>query len=295
MTRSPAPFTLGDAGAALAVVLLWGLNFVAVKISLTVLPPFLVAGLRFAFVGACLAPFFRPRLEQFPGVALVAVVLGVGHFGLLFFGISGMHAATAAIITQLGVPFSVVLAWVVFGDRPAPWRVAGTVLAFGGVALLAGEPSLPHWGPLAAAVVAMVAWACSNVQVKRLGPLNPLALNGWMALLASPMLLGLSWLVEDHQTDAVIQAVHTPRIWAAMAFTAIGSSLVAYTCWYRLLARHAMDRVVPLTLLAPVVGVTGGCLLLGEAATWQKLVGGAITVAGVALVQFMGKQPHQRQ
>ncbi|MBX9635788.1 MAG: EamA family transporter, partial [Magnetospirillum sp.] len=65
-------------------------------------------------------------------------------------------------------------------------------------------------------------------------------------------------------------------------------SLVAYSLWYRLLARHSMNQIVPITLLGPVVGVASGVMLLGEPLSWQKLVGGAITIAGVAVVQLIG-------
>ncbi|MCR6633018.1 MAG: EamA family transporter [Magnetospirillum sp.] len=277
-----------DLLAALTVVTLWGLNFIAVKVAVAVLPPFLLTGLRFAGVALALAPFFRPRRDQIKGILGVGLVLGCGHFGLLFLGISGMDAATAAIVTQLGVPFSALLAWIAFGEKLSPARAVGLALAFSGVALLVGEPSLPHWGPLAVSVLAMLAWALSNVQVKRLGHIEPLALNGWMALFASPMLLALSLAVESGQQQALLRAATDWKVLAGTAYTVIASSLVAYSLWYRLLARHPMNRVVPITLLGPVVGVAGGVLALGEPLGWHKLVGGALTIAGVAAVELVG-------
>lgn len=288
--------TIGDRLTALLVVTLWGMNFVAVKIALTVLPPFLLTGLRFAIVALCLAPFFRPAKAQLPGIAGIGLVLGCGHFGLLFFGLSGMDAATTAIVTQLGAPFSALLAWIVLGEGLGLARGLGMVMAFLGVALLAGEPSLPHWMPLVVAVLGMLAWAISNVQVKRLGRIKPLVLNGWMALFAAPMLLALSFGVETGQGAALVKAAADWRVMAGLAYTVIASSLVAYTLWYRLLARHSMNQIVPITLLGPVVGVASGVLVLGEPLSWQKLVGGAITIAGVAVVQLIGGvQPPQEE
>lgn len=277
-----------DLATALLVATLWGVNFVAVKTALTVLPPFLLTGLRFAGVALALVPFYRPARSQILGIAAIGAVLGCGHFGLLFFGLAGMDAATTAIVTQLGVPFSALLAWAVFGEKLGPARGLGLVLAFAGVALLAGEPSLPHWGPLAVAVLSMLCWAISNVQVKRLGAVPPLALNGWMALFASPMLLALSAGVEHGHAAALARAAGDWKILAAMTYTVIASSLVAYSLWYRLLARNPMNRVVPITMLAPVIAVTSGVTVLGETLTWQKLVGGALTIAGVAVVQLIG-------
>lgn len=258
------------------------------KTALGALPPFLLTALRFALVGLVLAPFHRPNRAQLPAIAAIALVLGCGHFGLLFLALSGMDAASTAIVTQLGVPFSALLAWAVFGEKLGAARGLGLVLAFTGVTLLAGEPSLPHWAPLAIGVASMACWALSNVQVKRLGSIPPLALNGWMSLFAAPMLLVLSLLTEHGQTQALTTAAATPKVMLGVAYTVIASSLVAYTLWYQLLARHPMNRVVPVTLLGPVIGVAAGVLVLGEPLGWHKLVGGALTVAGVAVVQLLG-------
>ncbi|OAN67604.1 DMT family transporter [Magnetospirillum moscoviense] len=283
---------LKDGLTALVVVTLWGLNFIAVKVALTVLSPFLLCSLRFFLVALLTVAFFRPQAYQLPRIAGLALVLGVGHFGLLFWGVAGMDAATAAIVTQLGVPFSVLLAWAFFGDRLGLRRGAGLVAAFSGVALLAGEPQLPATAPLVVAVIAMAAWAVSNIQVKKLGDIHPLALNGWMGLMTAPLLAGISLATESGQ-GAALAAMTWPVV-AAVAYTTIGSSLVAYTLWYRLVSRHDLSRLVPITLLGPVIGVAGGVLALGEVLTWQKVVGGAITVAGVALVQLAGQRGGER-
>jgi O-acetylserine/cysteine efflux transporter len=279
---------LRDLLAALTVVVLWGLNFVAAKTALAVVPPLLLTSIRFFCVALVLVPFFRPRLEQLPGIAGIGLMLGCGHFGLLLVGLSGMDAATTAIVTQLGVPFSVLLAWLAFGESLGVARVLGLIMAFAGVALLAGEPTLPHWLPFAIAVISMVCWAISNVQVKKLGSIPPLALNGWMALFAAPMLLVMSLATESGHGEALARALEHWPVLAGLAYTIIASSLVAYSLWYRLLARHSMSQVVPVTLLGPVVGVVSGVTMLGEPLTWQKLVGGAITIAGVAAVQLVG-------
>ncbi len=274
-----------DWASATLVVVLWGLNFVAVKTALITLPPFLLTSLRFAITAFVLAPFFRPRREQIPAIALVGLVLGIGHFGLLFYGVAGMDAATAAIAVELAIPFSALLARFFFNEILGTGRTVGMVVAFVGVALLAGEPHLPGMAPFAAVVVSGFAWALAQVAIKRLGTIEPLALNGWMALFASPLLLACSVAFEHDQTAAL--AATGVSGWSGVAYTVIGSTLIAYTLWYRLIARHPMNQVVPFTLLGPVVGLAGGVMLLGEPLTWHKMVGGALTVLGVAVVQLL--------
>ena len=129
-----------DTATALLVVFLWGLNFVAGKLALAELPPFALTTIRFSVAGLLLAPLFRARLEQIPRLAILAATLGVGHFALLFVGLRDADAGSAAVTIQLGVPFSVLLAWAWFGDRPDRRCVIGMALAFAGVALLAGAP-----------------------------------------------------------------------------------------------------------------------------------------------------------
>lgn len=284
MTRLPA----ADLAAAVAVVVIWGLNFVAGKLALAAMPPLLVTGIRFLGVALVLAPLFRPRRDQVPGLVVLAALLGVGHFGLLFVGLDGLDAAAAAVLVQLGVPFSVLMAWAWFGDRPDNRRLAGIGLALAGVAVLALESERASLGSVLLMVVAMALWAASNIQVKRLGQLSPLAMNGWVSAFGAPMVLGLSGVFEHDQLRAVEGAGWVA--WAALGYTTLFSSVVAYTLWYRLLARHSVSRVAPYMLLGPVIGFAGGVFLLGEPASLYKIVGGLLTVAGVAVIEF-GPKP----
>lgn len=290
MTGS-ARFTPADWAAALAVSLLWGGNVVAVKVATLSLPPFLLTGMRFALVALVLAPLFRPRLDQMRAVLGLAVVLGIGHFGLLFVAISGMDSASAGIAVQLATPFSALVAWLAYREALGWARAVGMTVAFAGVVVLAGEPHVTSLAPLLLMVVSTLAWAVSNVMIKRVGAVHPLAINGWVALFAFPMLLALSALTEtDHWSR--IQATTTAG-WAGLAYTTIGSTLIAYTLWYQLVAKHSLNRVVPFTLLGPGVGLFGGVLLLGEPLTWHKLLGAGLTVAGVAVIQLWPRRKRE--
>lgn len=283
-----------DWAGALAVAMLWGGNVVAVKVAVETLPPFLLMGIRFSIVALLLAPFFRPRRAQVPGLLALALVLGVGHFGLMFLAISGMDAATAAVAVQMTIPFSAVLAWLVYREALGWARTLGVGLAFAGILLLAGEPHASGVWPLAVMAVSTLCWAVSNVMIKRVGLIDPLTINGWVALFAAPVLFVCSALFEQGQAEAI--AATGLVGWAGLAYTVIGASLIAYTLWYWLVRRHSLNRIVPFTLLGPAVGITGGVLLLGEPLTWQKLVGGLLTVGGVAAVQmWSGKRKGQAE
>lgn len=273
-----------DTLLATIVVVVWGINFVAAKIGTHEFPPLLFTALRFGVVALAVVPFCPRPKGRMGLVALLSLVLGVGHFGILFVSMRGLDAATAAIVLQLCVPFASLVAALVYKERLGRDGTAGMALAFIGVALLAGEPGRPNLWSLGLAVAASMAWAWSNVVVKRIGSIDPLILNGWVCLLAIPQLLVLSLLTEHGQMESLPHA--TWMGWGAVAFTAVVSSLVAYTLWYRLIARLPVNDVVPFTLLSPVIGVASGVMLLGEPLGLHKLAGGALTILGVAIVQF---------
>ena len=275
-----------DWTAAIAVVLIWALNFIVGKVAVMQLPPLLMMAVRFALVAALLAPFLRPMTGRWPLVAAIAVVLGGLHFGLMFSGLRGVGAGPAAIAIQLTVPFSALLALLFYREKLGLWQLAGMAVAFVGIYLLAGEPthapSLPHFLMV---VAAAFAWAVANVLIKRLGPVNPFTLNAWVALLACPQLLLASLLTEQGQV-AALQAANW-RAWAAIVYMAVGASIIAYGLWYHLIGKHPMNNIVPMTLLSPVLAVGLAIPLLGEPLTAPVLIGGSITLLGVAMIQFL--------
>ncbi len=276
--------SLRDLLLASLVMLIWGINFAVSKLGVAEIPPLLFMALRFACVALIIAPFMQPKISQLPGILLLSVTLGVGHFGLMFLGLASMDAATAAIIIQLQVPFSAALAAFFFKEKLGWLRGAGIAVAFSGVALLSGEPTLPGWLPLLWVVGSGMSFALANVVVKRIGQVNPVLLNGWMALMAAPMLLLLSLIFESNHLEALQNARFMG--WFAIVYTAIGASIIAYSLWYWLVRRYEMNQIVPFSLLAPAIGVLAGVVILGETFTWHKAVGGLLTLLGVSLIQF---------
>lgn len=275
---------------ATLVALLWGGNMVAIKLATNALPPLFVLVVRFTLVAALLLPFrLRPGRHRLLPLLAVALTLGTCHFGLIFLGVARTDAATAAIAGQLGVPFSALLAVLIFRERFGGAQLAGLLLAFLGVIALAGTPRLAgNLGGLAIILAAAFAWACANVLIKRLGPFEPLTLVAWVALLAIPPLALLSWSTEQGQWQALMRADATT--WLAVLYTALGSSTLAYGLWYGLLARNEVSRLVPFALLNPVFAVAAAWLLLGEPLEPLLIAGGVLILAGVALVEGLGRR-----
>lgn len=273
-----------DTALATLAAVLWGFNLIAGKIGVEAAPPLLFTALRFIIVAALIVPLCPVDRKHWRGLIILSVCFGTGHFGLLFVGLSGVDAATAAITLQLGVPFSILISWLVFKENFGWRRSVGLGFAFIGVAFLAGEPGNTSAVPFFMLIVCTVFWAWSNVLVKRMPDVRPLAITGWLSLFAAPQLLALSMVFETGQLSAISNAGWS--LIGALAYTAIAASIMAHATWYSLVQRYPMNTVVPFNMLIPIVGVAAGILVLGEPLTWQKVMGGVLTLAGVAVIQL---------
>jgi O-acetylserine/cysteine efflux transporter len=273
-----------DTLLAVVVVTLWGMNFIAAKIGAAEFPPLFLLAIRFVMVGVLLAPFVRLPKGRMKGIIALSVLLGAIHFPLMFYGVAKSSASLTSIVLQLQVPFSSILAAVFYNDRLGWRRMAGMAVAFAGVIVVIGRPEFG--GDVMTAILctvgAALAFAFANIQIKRIGAIDGFTLNAWTSILALPQVLVLSLLLEHGQWSAVLTA--SWQAWAAIVYSAVGSTVIAYGAWYHLVGKYPVNQVVPFVLLIPVVSVFGGVAVLGEALTWQLAAGGAMTVIGVGII-----------
>ncbi len=272
-----------DYAAALGVMVIWGVNFPMGKLGVTELPPILFMALRFVLVAVLLCPLFPLPREKLGGVLRLAFVLGSLHFSMMFTGLSLMDAATASLLVQSQVPFAALLAAIFFRDRLGWRRLLGMLVAFAGVLVIVGEPRFgsDFLGP-ALILVASFFWAFANILIKRLGAIDGFALSGWLALFSAPQLLALSLLIEQGQGAALRSAGWGG--WGGLIYGAIAVTVVSYGLWYPLVRRYAVNQTMPFTLLVPIFGVASSAAILGDEVSWQTALGGAATIAGVAII-----------
>src|ERR1700753_3467389 len=119
---------------AIAVPLLWGLQFVAIKVGVTEFPPLFFLALRFLAIALLLVPFVgRPTRGQFGPVAAISLFLGGLNFGLFYVGLGLGSGSMTAVAYQLATPFTVLFAWPLLAERPSVTTSAGVLIAFAGV------------------------------------------------------------------------------------------------------------------------------------------------------------------
>ncbi len=273
-----------DVAGLLLVTFVWGMNFAVVKAGLAELPPIFFVALRFTGVALTLLPFVRLSRRKLGQLVLLSVTLGGLHFSMMFVGLRGLDVATAAIAIQLQVPFAAILAAIAFKDRLGWRRLLGMAIAFTGVALIAGEPRLDsNLQPLALVVTAALVWSLANIQIKALGDeVDVFALSAWVALLAAPQLYLASYLLEDGQVAALLASSWIA--WGSIAYQVVVVTILGYGIWYWNMRRHPVSQVMPFTLLVPLFGVLSGIVFFDERVTLPMLIGGASTIAGVAII-----------
>jgi O-acetylserine/cysteine efflux transporter len=273
-----------DLALLVGMNLIWGLNLVVSKIGVGEFAPIFFTAMRFGSLALFLLPMLRIHRGQMKNLLVAALLTGPLSFGLLFTGISrAQDASTVAIATQLGVPFSTVLSVWLLGEHIHWRRVLGIVLAFSGVVIIGFDPRVfAYRDGLGLVIASSFVAALGLIFVKRLSGVRPLELQAWIASVGGPVLLLMSLLLESGQRQSLLTA--SWKGWAALAFTAVLSSLIAHSAWYYLISRHPVTRLSPITLLSPLFGVFFGVTLLGDHLTARMLAGGAVTLAGVFIV-----------
>lgn len=270
---------------ALAVVAVWGTNFVVIKVALAHLPPLLFGALRFALAllpAVLLLP--RPAVP-WGNLAAYGVLVGVGQFGLLYLAMrSQISPGLASLVIQTQVFFTIGLAMHFARERVAPYQWLALALAVAGIVVIAthtdGSTTVPG---LAMVLVAAFSWASGNIVGKRAGRVNMLAYVVWSSAFAVPPLLALSLVFEGW--PAVREGVMSAdaATWGAVLWQSYANTLFGYAAWSWLLSRHPAATITPMALLVPVFGMGASAWLLAEPLPGWKLVAAALVMAGLAL------------
>ena len=210
------------------------------------------------------------------------------QFGFMFLGMKlGVSAGLASLILQFQVFVTLGLAVVFLKETVSFPQIAGALTATAGFVVV----GLHTGGDITAAgftclLLAGISWAIGNFTSKRLGKVNPLALVAWGSLPVSFAMAAASLVIEG--PTLVVHSLTHVGLTAILctAYTVYLSTLVAYSLWSWLLARHPATAITPFALLVPVIGMITSALFLGEPLPGWKLLAGALVIAGLSLTIF---------
>lgn len=277
------------------VACIWGATFIAGKVAMAEMNAPVAALWRYIIATATLLVVLfvvERRMPRLTSAQWVSVVLlgatGVAAYNLCFmFGIQKVTAARGSLIIALA-PAATLLGGALFLHEPLNrYRVIGIGVALLGVAveLSGGNPLLLFAGQLgigeAAIFGCVLSWAAYTLIGKRLlgEGLSPLATTTYAALVGTAMLIAVSGVVGDVSVPHV-----STKAWLSLAFMGVLGTAVAFVWFYDGVRTIGPARTAVFINLVPVVAITLGVLLLGEALNWSMVVGGALVVSGVFII-----------
>jgi drug/metabolite transporter (DMT)-like permease len=267
---------------------IWGSTWLVIKVGYGGLGPFNVAALRFFLAAALFAPLVPllgarwPRgRDEWTLVAIEGLVLFGADYGLIYWAEQSLDSGLTAILFATLPLITVGLAHVYLPGEPLTQRkLAGTLLAFIGVAVLFGDElriDPGKAGPMLAVVGAAVAAAVAGIAAKRYGQaLHPAALNAPAMLVGAMALTAASFATGD--------GFAIPRdwsTWSAIAYLAVAGSVITFLIYFTLLKTWSVTSLSFISVFTPAVALLLGVALLGERLTALDVTGAALILAGV--------------
>jgi drug/metabolite transporter (DMT)-like permease len=282
---------------ALGAVVIWAVNYPATKIVYRELSPLAFTGWRILFAAAFLVVEALVRRERLVpphgarGLALVLALSGVGVYQWLYaLGLASTSGFSAALLNSVS-PLIAMLIVVFFGwERMSPLAGAGSLVAWGGVALFVSSSRGPDFGSLAGNLMclgAATSWAVYNVASARaarfLSPFGTL-----LAAFGGGTPLVLAYTLPDMLGQDYARV--SPSTWVIVVLTTFLPLIVAFRLWLGAVRALGVAQATSLAFLTPVLAGAMSAILTGERFNVQKVVSAAVVLAGLALTRI-GRRP----
>ena len=209
----------------------------------------------------------------------------------VFWGLRGVEATTANLVLQTQVPMAVFLGWLIAGEELNLRKILGTMIALVGVAIVIGLPEQrPALLPVTLIIMGGFFWALGQVLARKLSQDSGIMLLKANALMGIPQLILATALFETGQWQSITSAGSIE--WATLAFVGFVGFYLAYIAWFSLLRRCRMDEAAPFVLLMTPIGLLTAVIVLGERMSGAQLLGAAVLLLGLAIVNgfLMPKQ-----
>ncbi|MGY4103263.1 EamA family transporter [Nocardia sp. R16R-3T] len=288
-----------DRVLGLTVVVLWGLNFIAIRVGLNHFPPFFFAALRFAVIAVPVLMFVPRPQVPLRWLLLYGIGFGILQFAFLFTAMrASMPTGLSALVLQSSAPFTVVLGALFLRERLRMTQLLGIAVAVAGIVVI-GLDRAQHAAllPVLLTLAGGLSWAFGNVGSRLAaasGDVNPLHLTLWMTVVPPIPMFALSAVVEGPTTGLrALTDVASPSGWHALlglAYIVALGTIAGSGLWTYLMSRYPASTVAPISLLVPVVGILAAQAAFGEDPTPLSLLGGAVVIAGAFAATKVGRR-----
>ena len=277
------------------IYFVWGSTFLAIKVGVREVPPFLFAGMRFLAAGLALYGWLRargvrpPTPREWRSVSLLAVLIFVMDYGLLFWAEQRVPSGTAAILLATIPVFMTLSEIFVLKTQRLSARLAGALLVgLGGVGVLVGRTERLGEAPVdaagaAALVVAAISWAIASALSRKLRLPDDKAMSAGAQMLAGGLMLVVTAALLGELRGFHIETV-SRGTWLALAYLVVAGSIVAFTAYVWLLHHVSPTRVGTYAYVNPVVAVFVGYFLGGETLGPRTIAGTVLVLVSVVVI-----------
>ena len=282
--------TIKDTLIASLVPIFLGFGFVIAKPAMDDFPPILLMGLRFTFAASILIWWFPVPRGYLVKIFIASLVANTIQYSVTYSGLNLIDASAAVLLVQTEVPFGVLFAYFMLKEKPTIRSLIGIFIAFIGVYILTGSPSLDgKFIGIFLTILGSGIWALGQVLVKPLSKeLKPLTLVAWLALFSGPILILLSNIFDGNSINYINSA--SIDSWIIAIYLGFFMQPITYGCFYYVLKNNPLYKVLPIvTMGIPLTGLLAAIFLLKESPTTELYVGGSIILLGVILIVYTKK------
>ena len=284
----------GVVAAYLALYLIWGSTYLAIKIAVVAIPPFLMGGARFVLAGALLLAFARLRgapratAAHWRSASVIGACLLLGGNGGLVWALKTIPSGVGSLLVATTSLWMVLLDWLRPGGSRPPYRVlAGLAVGFVGLFILVGPGSFGEGtlDPVAVGVVllATLCWGAGSIYARHAPlPASSLLATSMEMLVGGALLTAASAALGEWEGFS-LRAV-TPASALAWTYLLVVGSLIGFTAYIWLLKVSTPARVSTYAYVNPVVAVFLGWRIAGETLNARMIAGAAVILAAVAAI-----------
>lgn len=271
------------------VVAVWGINYLFIHMGLKELPPIFLVFARFFFT--CFPAIFFVKRPKVPLKLLFGYAFAMFCFKFTFLFIAmkmGTSVGLASILLQMQVFFTLCFAALFLGERLQRAQMTGALIAFSGILIVAFNLGQ---NINTAGLILMLASAASfgtgNVLCKKMGKVNTISLLVWASVIAWPILLFVSCVIEGVEAIKISLKHLTLISLISISYTTCFSTFFAFGVWSYLLQRYPLTTVAPFTLLVPVIGMISSAFFLNEPIQTWKIISALLVSSGL-VINFFG-------
>ena len=273
-----------DIFLAILVPCVLGFGFVIAKPAMESFPPILLNGLRWSLSGLIMCYFFPFPKKFIKQMFVISIIGGTIQYSLSFYGLKILDGASATLFVQAEIPFGILIAYFLLGEKVPLKNIIGLIIAFVGIAILSGNPNLE--GKMLGVLLVLSGaflWSLAQVFAKDVSEkIGGLALTAWLGIFSGPQCIIASYFIEGNTFDFITNA--TTQAWFIVIYLAVGMNVIGYSCWYSVLSRNPVNNVMSVLLLFPITGLLTSIFILGETPNTYAYFGGAIIISGVAMI-----------